>query len=48
MEGIAVYRDMHVWVPDITAAIAFAEAQYAQPRRRSRKNVIGLAPSAFR
>jgi hypothetical protein len=31
MEGIAVYRDMHVWVPDIDAAIAFAEAQCAPP-----------------
>jgi hypothetical protein len=27
MEGIAVYRDMDVWVPDIDAAKAFAEAQ---------------------
>jgi hypothetical protein len=27
MEGVAVYRDMHVWVPDIVGAIAFAEAQ---------------------
>jgi hypothetical protein len=27
MEGIAVYRDMQVWVPDIDAAIEFAEAQ---------------------
>jgi len=27
MEGIAIYRDMQVWVPDIDAAIAFAEAQ---------------------
>ena len=27
MEGIAVYRDMPVWVPDLDAAIALAEAQ---------------------
>jgi hypothetical protein len=27
MEGVAVYRDMPVWVPDIDAAQAFAEAQ---------------------
>jgi len=27
MDGIVVYRDMHVWVPDIPAAIAFAESQ---------------------
>ena len=27
MEGIVVYRDMPVWVPDLDAAIAFAEAQ---------------------
>jgi hypothetical protein len=27
MAGIAVYRDMEVWVPDLDAAIAFAEAQ---------------------
>jgi hypothetical protein len=27
MDGIVIYRDMPVWVPDIDAAIAFAEAQ---------------------
>jgi uncharacterized protein YycO len=27
MQGIAVYRDMDVWVPDLAAATAFAEAQ---------------------
>lgn len=27
MSGIVVYRDMQVWVPDLAAAIAFAEAQ---------------------
>ena len=27
MKGIVVYRDMHVLVPDIDAAIEFAEAQ---------------------
>jgi hypothetical protein len=27
MSGIVVYRDMPVWVPDLDAAIAFAEAQ---------------------
>lgn len=27
MAGIVVYRDMPVWVPDIDAAIAFAESQ---------------------
>lgn len=27
MEGVAIYRDMQVWVPDLDAAIAFAEAQ---------------------
>jgi len=27
MKGIVVYRDMQVWVPDIDAARAFAEAQ---------------------
>jgi hypothetical protein len=27
MTGIVVYRDMPVWVPDLDAAIAFAEAQ---------------------
>jgi len=27
MSGIAVFRDMPVWVPDLDAAIAFAEAQ---------------------
>jgi hypothetical protein len=27
MAGIVIYRDMPVWVPDIDAAIAFAEAQ---------------------
>lgn len=27
MAGIAVYRDMDVWVPDLDASIAFAEAQ---------------------
>lgn len=27
MAGVVVYRDMHVWVPDLDAAIAFAEAQ---------------------
>lgn len=27
MDGIAVYREMPVWVPDLDAAIAFAEAQ---------------------
>jgi hypothetical protein len=27
MAGIVVYRDMPVWVPDLDAAIAFAEAQ---------------------
>ena len=31
MEGIVVYRDMHVIVPDIDAARAFAEAQCAPP-----------------
>jgi hypothetical protein len=31
MEGIAVYRDMDVWVDDLDAAIAFAEAQCAPP-----------------
>ena len=27
MKGIVVYRDMEVWVPDLDAAHAFAEAQ---------------------
>lgn len=27
MAGIVAYRDMDVWVPDLDAAIAFAEAQ---------------------
>jgi hypothetical protein len=27
MQGIAVFRDMQVWVPDLAAAVAFAEAQ---------------------
>lgn len=27
MAGIVVYRDMRVWVPDLDAATAFAEAQ---------------------
>jgi hypothetical protein len=27
MEGVAIYRDMPVWVPNIDAAQAFAEAQ---------------------
>ncbi|MGB9107483.1 MAG: hypothetical protein WCC39_02230 [Telluria sp.] len=27
MEGVAVYRDMPVWVPDLDTAIAFADAQ---------------------
>ncbi|MFC5548206.1 hypothetical protein [Massilia aerilata] len=27
MEGVAIYRDMPVWVPDVDAARAFAEAQ---------------------
>jgi hypothetical protein len=27
MDGIAVYRDMDVWVPDLDSAAAFAEAQ---------------------
>lgn len=27
MAGVAVYRDMEVWVPDLYAAIEFAEAQ---------------------
>lgn len=27
MKGIVVYRDMRVWVPDLDAATAFAEAQ---------------------
>jgi len=31
MAGIVVYRDMPVWVPDVDAAIAFAEAQCAPP-----------------
>lgn len=31
MDGIVVYRDMQVWVPDLDAAIAFAEAQCAPP-----------------
>jgi hypothetical protein len=31
MSGIVVYRDMPVWVPDLDAAIAFAEAQCAPP-----------------
>lgn len=31
MAGIVVYRDMQVAVPDIDAAIAFAEAQCAPP-----------------
>jgi hypothetical protein len=31
MAGIVVYRDMQVWVPDLDAAIAFAEAQCAPP-----------------
>ena len=31
MDGIVVYRDMHVIVPDIDAAQAFAEAQCAPP-----------------
>ncbi len=27
MNGIAIYRDMQVWVPDLDAAMTFAEAQ---------------------
>ncbi|WP_143745605.1 hypothetical protein [Massilia sp. KIM] len=27
MDGVALYRDMDVWVPDLGGAIAFAEAQ---------------------
>jgi len=27
MGGIAIYRDMPVWVPDLDASVAFAEAQ---------------------
>jgi len=31
MDGVVRYRDMHVEVPDIDAAIAFGEAQHGKP-----------------
>jgi hypothetical protein len=47
MEGIVVYRDMRVWVPDIDAAIKFAEEQCnpvapATPKRYDWAGVIGI------
>jgi hypothetical protein len=47
MKGIAVYRDMPVWVPDIDAAIAFAEAQCApeapaKPKKYDWCGAIGI------
>jgi hypothetical protein len=47
MEGIVVYRDMQVWVPDLDAAIAFAEAQCgpkppAVPKKYDWAGAIGI------
>jgi hypothetical protein len=47
MEGIVVYRDMRVWVPDLDAAIEFAEAQCdpdppAAPKRYDWAGAVGI------
>ena len=47
MEGIAIYRDMRVWVPDLDAAIRFAEAQCnpaapAAPKKYDWAGAIGI------
>lgn len=47
MKGIVVYRDMHVWVADVDAAIAFAEAQCnpaapAKPKKYDWAGAIGI------
>ena len=43
MAGIVVWRDMEVWVPDLDAAIAFAEAQCAPaaPERPKKYDWLG-------
>lgn len=47
MKGIVVYRDMPVWVPDLDAAIEFAEAQCnpdppAAPKKYDWAGVVGI------
>lgn len=47
MAGIAVYRDMDVWVPDLDAAIRFADAQCdpappAAPKKYDWAGAVGI------
>ena len=47
MEGVVVYRDMRVWVPDLDAAITFAKAQCnpaapAAPKKYDWAGAIGI------
>lgn len=47
MAGIVVYRDMQVWVPDLQAAIEFAETQCdpdppAAPKRYDWAGAVGI------
>jgi hypothetical protein len=47
MDGIVVYRDMRVWVPDLDAAIEFAEAQCdpappAAPKKYDWAGAVGI------
>lgn len=47
MQGIVVYRDMRVWVPDLEAAIQFAETQCdpdppAAPKKYDWAGAVGI------
>ncbi len=49
MDGIAIYRDMPVWVPDLDAAIAFAKAQCEPlaPAKRKKYDWAGAVGIPF-